>query len=279
MNKHEWIESTFANLREGESCRGACDGRCWRVATGGERPSGCDLHVRKQDGSILFNCFSASCGLKGKVHGRGRGSGVVKQPGEPGQNTGGDKRARPPFTGATRALPRDCLDWLAVYNITRERAASLGFRYDRDSERLIIPVTKDGTEIGTLARDFRGGNGPKWYNNIDGKEIYYVAPQHRQRRRIFMVEAAVSALHLAERGDAAIAILGARPSDERLSTCARIAHKYDECILWLDPDVPVQQLRTIKNKLTRLGCSVTVVSTDKKPKYYTHEEIEGILND
>lgn len=172
----------------------------------------------------------------------------------------------------TREVPTEYLKWLLQFGLPWSYwKESIG--YSPSEERLIFRVEYNGTLAFSIGR-YTGVADPaprKWYTWGDPhKHCHVVRPTGEgQSNSIVLVEDLISA-HKVGQVATCIPLFGTRWHPCHLYY---LINEAKPVILWLDKD----QANTVKGKALQLeqllNQPVTVVSTDKDPKWLTEKEI------
>lgn len=274
MKHYEYISINYDHLSDGDSESGCCSGRCYRSDELGEQPSRCDLTVTKEDGVILYHCFSASCPCSGRV-----GTGIKV-------SHGGHAKKRPAVQKLASSLPlvqtipRRAVEYLEANNVSVAYAVGCGLRYDPIEHRLVFPVEISGMPRGYIYRNIGqhvDGEVERKYKWIRMKGFKGATiPLEGEGDTCYFVEALTSALFLKERTTShVLAMLSIMFDDEKRKHARRWLRErgIKHVVVLPDPDVSREMCIKLKRELTRDGFKVSIRQLDKKPRFCNIKEI------
>lgn len=271
----EFIADSFDQLSDGDVDRGNLSRGCYRVEVGGEHPTGCDLHVKREGDIIRYNCFSASCPCSGSVRvGKGtrntNGTGGRPKPTERiSRESWRVLEARRILRGSVRHLPKLCLEYLARNNISRADAENVGMLWNDAEKQIVIPISSSGVSEELLVRNIgeQSTTKKKWMNYVEPSTTYMSkSPVHSNI--LLIVEAPTSAISVSSSVHCdVLASLGTNFCDGKLKNIVDIASSYEKVLFIPDGDVEREKVREIKKRLTKAGINVTVKRVETKPRY------------
>lgn len=274
----EYVAIIASSLKEGESIRTHCVS-C--NPSSGEK----SLSVSKVDGAILYNCFRATCGVRGAVNSRGTWDDLIAR-----TSNDGDDRMEEVYHLSQESRYNDYVTnrIYKAFNLSPSRTFSTDIR----TGRVVFPNYSPSGEVrGVTLRRYGEGLG-----GVTGsKVIFKPTPEYRGKERrpswyslhqngvrntelpLFIVEDPVSAMRLADTGAVnAAALMGVYLTssglDELLDTYE--PHKSGNIIICLDNDVPKLAARLRRNLLglySAANVSIRVPKDD--PKDLTEDEL------
>lgn len=154
-----------------------------------------------------------------------------------------------------------------------------GIKYSPRMNRIVLPIYKDGALVAYLLRAV-GKDSPKYIAKYKGdKNVCFHAEctKRGQSYDLVVVEDMLSAMRVAY-CNTARSILGTASSIEVVMPLLEGLPKLPKIAVWLDPDNAGKKGRfDLARQLRLLGAEVTVIVTDKDPKYYANDEIKEIL--
>lgn len=185
----------------------------------------------------------------------------------------------------TMEIPSSSRLWLLQAGIDEAARTAYGIGYSNRMERTIIPISRDGVLIGSIARRAEGGSGPKYISNLPPYSIFRSLDDRRtypQRDDLavdcIITEDILSAIRVG-RFVRTVALLGTGTGDAYLGRV--LASVDDERIgIWTDPDNAGRGAAAqLVHGLTLAGKSCRVIKSKRDPKYYSDNEIRRYLND
>ena len=174
-------------------------------------------------------------------------------------------------------LSAPALHWLSKYGVSRDTAGSLHFATSAITQRLYMPVLKDGSWIAYQARSLNGQR-PKYLNSTGIAQIgsVFIGGIHASNF-VVIVEDIISALRVGRLYNA-LSTLGTQLNLEKLSTCLKVFGR-KTFVLWLDGDgAGVSGRRKMRRTLELHGLEVRTISTPKDPKEYTDAEVAQFVS-
>ena len=157
--------------------------------------------VKNENGKLLWNCFHASCSVKGKQETEHSIEDIENYLNPKQKET--QRFVIPKHFINIPTVP-GCMAMLQRYDLDRLwEDGQLAFYYDVKQNRLVFPIEKDNMIVNATGRSLKGEK-PKWY--IYGKETYpYIVGSSD---KAVLVEDCISACVLFSAGLTGIAILG-----------------------------------------------------------------------
>lgn len=179
---------------------------------------------------------------------------------------------------AKRAMPDSCISladgpveaqlFVLQAFITPEWATThLGFKYDPESDRVLMPITG-----GFLARAIRSWQKPKYIKAApDSTEMFAL---HRSVKACAVVEDILSACRIYEAGTSSTAVLGTSIG----KTTAAHLGSYDVLLAWFDPDKAGEAARKRLRKAMRLyDVQIINIRSDVDPKRLHRGKIKELI--
>lgn len=162
--------------------------------------------------------------------------------------------------------------WLYRAGLGRKEIGQLGVYYHQPSDRVVLPVLKDGRPIYWQARAL-DGRMPKYLNpNVDRSTIL---PTYGKADVPTLCEDILSAFKVGLVAEG-WSLMGVKASDLLLS---RLLARGKRVNIWLDPDPPGQRAAAkISKQLTSYGLSVKNIVSTRDPKLHTRDQIKELLS-
>lgn len=163
--------------------------------------------------------------------------------------------------------------WLYKAGISNRRIEELGIYYHPPSRRVVVPVIEKGQVTYWQARAVMPDQVPKYLNPaVDRSKVL---PRFGQGHFIVLTEDYLSAVRVGEVTEA-WSLLGTQLKEPVL---AELVREDKPVACWLDPDkAGVKGNSTISKTLRSLGIDVTVVVSEKDPKFLSKERIRECLS-
>jgi DNA primase len=225
--------------------------------------------VSKIDGLLLWHCYRASCGAKGKAS-VGRSLDDLRL------------RRKSEHTATIFTLPDYFVNVLsneaAVSYLKRNNCLAAysrrtaDIRYDPKLHRCVF-VNRNGADIvGAVGRSLNKDDKPKWWRYDRNHYPYIVHPSSPVRDDYCaLVEDAASACAVSAAGVAGVALMGTNLADAMLTPL----RQFSKVLVALDPDA-IRKALDIAAKL-RYIVDTEVVRIPDDLKYYNPEQIRSIL--
>jgi hypothetical protein len=217
----EQVELMATGLEPGTSLRDICP----VCGGGGSKERSLSITV-SEDGWLLWRCFRASCGHKGRKPLWGVVRGVQGTPQKPPQT----------FSGALIELPDDALCWFRDnFGLRGMMLDGLSWRFAPDCDRIYIPY------IGPRGQ-FRGSLLREWKNKLTPRNLVYKEIRDEPFMGWFpetgsgppvLVEDAISAFKVYQSGINSISLCGTHLSPNMVR---EILTRFPSAILALDKD-------------------------------------------
>jgi hypothetical protein len=159
--------------------------------------------------------------------------------------------------------------WLYKAGLSNDRIQALGFYWNPDMRRVVMPVLCDrGRLVYWQARGF--DDRPKYINPEVDKPLY----KQGSGLLLVLTEDMLSAARVGE-VTAAWSILGTSADDGFLTDIVATGLPVR---VWLDPDkAGLKGRRKLVTKLRAYGVDAVSIKTAKDPKFYSNEEIRKFL--
>lgn len=168
--------------------------------------------------------------------------------------------------------PPESALWFYKAGLGRAEIGQLGAYYHPPSDRVVLPVYKDGVPVFYQARAYQKGRLPK-----------YLGPTPRPPTLIprwgafgvpTLTEDILSAVKIGLVAEG-WAVLGTRVPDHMVSELMKIGR----CNIWLDPDAAGRRgAAKIIKQLRAYGLEVRDIVSARDPKLHTRDEIKELLH-
>lgn len=200
------VSEAYGFLQEGESKRTEICPKC--KGGSAHEPS---FSVSKRDGGLLFNCFRASCGFRGRT---GVQFNTARADGGARQNARAhttNNHREPPKVSALSDAAKGTLG--VRYGLAPEEVEALGWGITSE-DRLFIPLRGwDGSDLGYVGRRLGEGLGPKALTRSNTPDAMAWYPKGGSDKLI-IVEDIFSAVR-ASKYENAVALLGTHMNQAR----------------------------------------------------------------
>lgn len=203
------------NVKEGESLTLDCP-KCNGVKK---------FSISNQDGLLLYNCYRASCDVKGSYMTNMLADTIKKKLRGQEESKPQEKFIMPEFvTDGNNAY---------VQRFRRRWDIRMDLQYDCKDKRAVFPIYKNGRVIDAIGRALYDSN-PKWYR-YGGEAKYYSHRLTPCKSVAVVVEDCISATVVGETllGITGVALLGTNLMREH----KEYLDGFDKIIVALDPDV------------------------------------------
>lgn len=232
--------------------------------------------VYRKDDGLLYNCFKAACGVKGKMPSTGTYEGkpapvIVKQKFDPF-----------PYKGKLEDIPRDVENTIyCKWEIEPQEYQRFGWKYDPHTHRILMPVTNYFRhQLGWVAKKlpkskYGGKKSIRYMEKDDGLNLHFsnskLIPANLSDTLV-IVEDIISAekVGLAVH---ACALLGTSMNNKQ---AAFIATHYSRVVFMLDPDATTKALEMSK-KYQGMFDKCMVYNLGKDPKDTSFDVLEDKL--
>lgn len=254
MKIRDYLE--MLGLHEGMSVRTKCP-KC----------GGKDFSVAMVDGSILYNCYKASCNITGAHHVGLTAADIQKKLMRMERDT------LPP-TKHTMVIPeyfqpvqlsQQALSILTTYGLSVQDKM-----YDIKGDRLVFLIKHKGRIIDAAGRKLGRKDGPKWFRYTGAADYFY----NGAAKKVVVVEDCISACVVARQFPNAVgfALLG---------TSLTAAHKaalmeYDSIYFALDPDATSKNIQYTKDMRMWSGLPVKAVQLEDDLKYQRPADMQNM---
>ncbi len=266
MNINEYIRDSISGY---STCRVDCP-----VCYG----SNC-CSISKVDGYILYFCFRASCGLRGKLNDelsidtlRIYASAISNNSASTSQTQSVGQNYKIPdhFISPLQNILSHHL--LSRYHLTSYYSHNPArIRYDPKLNRLVfILYDHEGVSKGATGRSLVHGISPRWYvyDRISGCP-YISRVSVEEAGNVILVEDCISACNV-DHVVASIALLGSSISDE----CIRYLLSYDKLYVALDDDATGKAIK-LQKQLSAYK-PTKIIQLRKDLKYFTPSELQDL---
>lgn len=219
--------------------------------------------VTNNMGSLVWNCYKASCGTKGgtRVH-------LTVDDIRAGFGGAEEYATQETFTMPDYIVPAtfDVAEWaMELYGLDHEE---LGLMYDVKEHRAVFPVKHDGRIVDATGRAL-GKRLPKW-KRYGKNSLPYV---HGDGKVAVVVEDCVSAAVVGNDVWCGVAVLGTSLSDSH----KRYLAQFSTAIIALDPDALPKTL-TMAKELRGYVDDVRVLRLTDDLKYRNPTDFENLTN-
>lgn len=175
-------------------------------------------------------------------------------------------------------FPRHVVEWLGKYDVSVSEALKHGWKYSPKWDQLVFSFVDDEGKITcSQARNFRKGSKRKYYNQGSTASVLPIFQATGllcvERRRLVVVEDAVSAAKIARQCDA-MPCLGSHLPAKKIAALKLL--NYEQVLVWLDSD-KLKEAREIETMCKWIGLSARTIYTELDPKEYSNEEIMELL--
>lgn len=218
--------------------------------------------VTNNMGSILWNCYKASCNVSGTKKTHLSVDDIIKIRKETVETL--DKFELPNYVVNQRD-GREFVMWCAKWGIDENK---LGLLYDVKEHRIVFPIVHDGVMVDAIGRAFASIL-PKWkrYGNND---LPYVTGSGSVA---VVVEDCVSAAVVGDMGFVGVAVLGTSLSESHKAYLSR----FSTAIIALDPDALPKTLQIAKELRGHVD-TVKVLRLQDDLKYRNPEDLTSLTD-
>ena len=254
------IDMDKLDIAEGANIRSDCP-KCGSKNT---------FTATKRDGKVVYNCYSLSCGLKGRLStGMTREEILSYTLKEPLVETFSNNKQLDTFVYPEYVTTSGNLDigrfrqrWPVLNGTT--------LMYDIKGKRAVFPIYKDGTLVDAIGRSL-GGAIPKWYR-YGGSADYYTSVEFIPNGVYVIVEDVISAITVARYfpGTTGFAILGTSLTQEHL-IC--IGDNATSVVVALDPDAVSKSLEFPRNIEMWTGVTAKTIYLEDDLKYEREKDL------
>ena len=264
MNVKEFVRSL--DVREGETQRVSCP-EC-----GGHNT----FTVSRVSGRVLFNCYKASCRVKGSVSRRMSSEALRERlRSRVSDDQDSTHTYLPDFTlppSVTPNLEKEaCLEYIDDMNI--QESIDAGYTtivYDFAQDRCVFLIYDDNKNmIGAVGRALRKGVLPKWKRYDKRKDLmFFCGPK---RGTAVLVEDCASACTVFASGYTGVALLGTSLNDHHVHQL----RVFEKVIVALDADASRKAIKMQKMLAPHVTSEVLFLTDDLK--YFTPECVRSLL--
>jgi len=248
------------SLNEGASHRGPCP-ECNRPNT---------FSATKQNGVVLYQCYSLSCVVKGANYEGMTASEIlfkIKQQ----DNKQPDKEA------ITMPWPEYVIQPSAEHTLMKRYIKRWGLEhdglmYDVRDKRAVFPIVHKGIVIDAIGRALDGAV-PKWYRYTGAASVYKTVVG-KPSGVVVIVEDVISAIVAAKHvpGMTGLAILGTSMNDKTM----KHIDGYYKVLVALDPDASYKTLQYKKEIQSWTGLETIAMRLDDDLKYRLPTDMEKL---
>lgn len=264
MSTSEYIKSL--DVRDGETKRVSCP-QCNGYNT---------FTVTRQAGQILYNCYKASCRLKGNTAIRRSLASIREELDRPSRRDATLEPEVPPFelptTLTLTANSGACIEYLESMNV--QPAIDSGYAYalyDIKEHRCVFLITdQTKTVIGAVGRALRKGTIPKWKRYDKRKDLMFICGPNKGTAVV--VEDCASACTVFAAGYTGVALLGTSLS---ASHVYQLRTNFTNVIIALDADASKKAIQMQKMLDAHVPTEVLFLSDDLK--YFTPECVRSLI--
>lgn len=254
MTIHEMLEDI--DLNDGESIRADCPSCRGRNT----------LTISKVDSRVVWNCYKASCSIKGGKLQAMSYMDIAKKLSKEERYVKQEKEqwVPPEYVVLPTHEHTKLHRFLKRYGIAMGQAM-----YDVKDERAVFPIYQDGKLVDATGRAL-GDKLPKWYRYTGAADHYVIGDGDT----ILVVEDVISAIVAAQEFPyvTAMALLGTNLSNKNI---AKIG-EYKSAIVALDPDARDKTLQFKRNIELWTGLKTTALSLHDDIKYRREEDMENL---
>ena len=277
VSKIKSLRDSIINLAVGQES-GTTSRYCCPLCNGGEGRE-LSLSVSRLSEGLLYNCYRASCSLKGFVGTFTGPSPYVREP---------KKRSHKTFEGDLRELTKDEEEWLSSkFEIPPESLFHFGVQFCDEWRRFAYPIRGPHNEdLGITLRAYpefdvlKTFNGTKAYSYTfqDSRELmaWYRTNHSISHEWCFVVEDQVSAMKIASLGYNSVALVGTTLNDNRINELR--AEFQNVCII-LDGDAFRKALGYIKKYWFFFNKIIGLYSGPHDPKDWPREYLRTKLKE
>ena len=245
------------DIKEGIPYRGKCPS-CGKPNT---------FTASKQDGVILYHCYSLSCGIKG-VHSDGMTAHEIMQKLRPSEPPKFDKEIDSLVWPEYVVLP-SAEHTLMKRFVSRWQLEHEGLMYDVKDRRAVFPIHYKGRLIDAVGRALDGAI-PKWYRYSGAADVYKRVVGN-PNGVVILVEDVISAITAARLipGLTGMAILGTSLN----ASVMKHIDGYYRVIIALDPDATHKTLQYKREVMAWTGLDTRALRLDDDLKYRVESDI------
>lgn len=179
--------------------------------------------------------------------------------------------------------------WLYRAGVSHAVAKHYGFGYSAELRRVVLPVYKDGKLAGFTARSTINER-PKYIERmVDGNALFVADPAialpttddwpKGSGPDLVLTEDILSAVRVGRCARYVVSLLGTSASAHQVSSILRRLPQNAQITVWLDPDKAGRSAAYDLQRTLRLqGYEVSLVKSNKDPKYYSNREIRRLLS-
>lgn len=169
--------------------------------------------------------------------------------------------------------PEELLLWYLQCGVSTVDMVVNGVMYDPNTERLVLPVKKNGEILFTQSRSVR--HKPKYINSGDSDGLMFIPNVFKDKSYVVVVEDILSAIKIS-RVCPVVSTLGTSFSNKH---ALDIMAMNKTPVMWYDNDKAGRVgCHKAEAKLDLMGIEHRVVRSEQDPKYYNREMIERELD-
>jgi len=218
--------------------------------------------VTNNMGSILWNCYKASCNVSGTKKTHLSVDDIIKSRKAAVESL--DKFELPNYIVPHRD-GRQFITWCAKWHLDEDK---LNLLYDVKDHRVVFPIVHDGVMVDAIGRGIANII-PKW-KRYGKSDLPYVTGCGNVA---VVVEDCVSAAVVADMGFVGVAVLGTSLSESHKAYLSR----FSTAIIALDPDASPKTLQIAKELRGHVD-TVKVLRLQDDIKYRNPEDLDGLTN-
>jgi len=187
------------------------------------------------------------------------------------------------FEAEPPTLPKDfTLDmdirgvlWISKGGLHVDDARKFGWGWSDKMRRVVMPVYENGSLVAVQARSVISGMKPKYLSQIHSGPRPAFKAGTKNTGQLVLTEDMLSAARVSKVTDA-WSLLGTNLMDAVIEQISNT--NYTQVLIWMDNDkAGFKARRTMFKQLGAVGFDVRIIKADKDPKYYTLDQIKGLI--
>lgn len=187
------------------------------------------------------------------------------------------------FEAKPPELPRDfTLDmdirgvlWISKGGLHVNDARKFGWGWSDKMRRVVMPVYDNDSLVAVQARSVISGMKPKYLSQIHSGPRPAFKAGTKNTGQLVLTEDMLSAARVSKVTDA-WSLLGTNLMDAVIEQISNTT--YTQVLIWMDNDkAGFKARRTMFKQLGAVGFDVRIIKADKDPKYYTLDQIKGLI--
>lgn len=227
------------------------------------------LSISQVGTEIVYCCFSASCGIKGKFN-DSISLDSLRSANSSNNFSADDLEHRERQDFSFFHANDLCRNYLSSFNISLDNLDRLNLQYDPKQNRLVFPLEYKGENYGYVGRGLDSNIIPKWFVYLRLMGCPFIVQNGvSNNNQVVLLEDCISAV----RGMAffnCISLLGTNVSDDTL----KYLWDYDTICIALDPDALSKSLKLYKQLCVYKPTKI--LSIDKDIKYFSDDELQNV---